>query len=479
MFLLVVLWLIVIAVWLVLAVRHWNLGNLPISFATTGALIVIFGSVFGYDFFHIPAPIPITSDRALLGMTSFVFACLVIRRRQFLSSINWMDISVYGLLAVLICSAALTQFSYNNNLPISRFIFFYLLPAILYFVVRNSKIQTIDMQIVGGMLVGLCIYLALTAFAESRGMYALVYPSYIRDAGYVEFFGRGRGPFLNPISNGIFLTTGFALALMLFFCCKGKIRWIVAASIPLLAIGNIATLTRSVWLGMMAVGGLILFLKTDRKQKAVLIISGTVASVVVLGAVGENLIRFKRDKYVSENEMSQSAQLRPIFAAIAWEMFKDRPLVGCGFGQYNFYKPDYLSQPNATLPLDKAKPYLQHNVFLSLLTETGILGTSFLLMLLFNACRFAVRVYRHTEATPWQQAIAMTLIAFLTSYVINGMFHDVSIIPMAHMLMLFLIGINVANFQQLFAPESERNTRAIHSRTIWDDSGQNASGVIA
>ena len=444
MLFLTVLWSLVIAIWIAIAVRHWKFGTIPVSYSIAGVVAVICGSVFGYDFFHIPAPIPITSDRLLIGILVFVFGCMVVRKRQRIQSLSATDYSIYGLLAVLIGSALFTEYGYKNNLPISRFIFFYFLPAALYFVVRNSDIKSFDLKVVSGLFVFFCVYLALTGIAESRGWYGLVFPSYISDPSVVEFLGRGRGPFLNPISNGIFLTAGLALALMMFFYCEGKLKWVFAATVPILFLGNITTLTRSVWLAALVIVGAILWIKTTQKQKGALLIAGTVAGIVLMAVLGGNLINFKRDKHVSENEMSQSAQLRPIFAVIAWDMFKDRPLLGCGFGQYNKYKPQYLQSPYTELPLAKAKPYLQHNVFLSVLTETGIAGTAFLVWLIINGSLVGLRIYRHSNSSNWERAFAVTLIAIISSYCINGMFHDVSIIPMANLLMFYLLAINVS-----------------------------------
>ena len=447
MLLLAILWTIVVAIWLAIAVRRLNFSRLPISYALGGSLAIIMGSVFGYEFFHIPAPIPITSDRAIVGGLTLIFAIFFIRRQQKIQPLTMMDFSVYGLLAVLLTSAILTDTQFNKNLPISRFVFFYFLPALLYFVVRNSKIGKIDLQIIAGSLILFSVYLALTAVAEWKGLHGLVFPRYITVATFTEFLGRGRGPFLNPISNGIFLTAGLAMAMMAFFCCKGKIKWVIAATVPILFIGNIATLTRSVWLGMLIVVGTIVATTTNRKQKGALLIAGTLGAILLLTTVGSNLINFKRDKNVSLNEMSKSAQLRPIFAEIAWKMFKDRPLLGCGFGQYDKYKPDYLRGAHTRQPLEKAKPYLQHNVILAMLTETGIVGTGFLLMLLINALKIGVSNFLNTNSNPWEQAFAAMLIAILISYIVNGMFHDVAIIPMAHMLLFYVVAINVVTYQ--------------------------------
>jgi hypothetical protein len=55
-------------------------------------------------------------------------------------------------------------------------------------------------------------------------------------------------------------------------------------------------------------------------------------------------------------------------------MFKDRPIFGCGFDQYTREKMPYLADRTSDLPLEKAKPYVQHNAFLGLLVETGFIG---------------------------------------------------------------------------------------------------------
>ena len=120
--------------------------------------------------------------------------------------------------------------------------------------------------------------------------------------------------------------------------------------------------------------------------------------------------------------------------------------------------------------------------WLWLLTETGILGTSFLFLVLFNALRCAIRIYRHAESSPWQQAMAMTLIAYLISYFVNGMFHDVSIIPMAHMLMFYLIGINTAINQQLPYPAANPSAQNRSTHLQWDQPNvhaPNASNAMA
>ena len=473
---LIAIWSVVVLCWLFLAIFKWNKAQLQIPLVLWGLAIVISGSVVGYEFFHIPAPIPITSDRALLGLLVATFAFLVLRQKNELRPLVATDYLSVGLLTVLLGSAALSDFSYDGNRPISRFLFFYAIPFSLYFVVKNAKITDRELKIAAIGFCGFTVYLALTAIAESRGWYGLVFPTYIRNPEFQEFFGRGRGPYLNPVSNGIFLTAGLATAVMLWRLAgrNWKEKLVYTGIIPILIAGNIFTLTRSVWVGMAVGVGLVVWMITDRRQKAILTIAGTVGVVLLLTVVGSSLVSFKRDKFVTTNEMSQSAQLRPIFATIAWDMFKDRPLFGCGFGQYAKHRNNYLQNPHSDLQLAKGAVYLQHNVVLSLLTEVGLLGCGLFLILILKAYQEAAILLRTKKATPWAKAFAMILIATLTSYMINGMFHDVSIIPMANTLLFFLLAIVIGSRAMFVKPAASRSPTKL--QPVRQDRGSLAAG---
>ena len=59
---------------------------------------------------------------------------------------------------------------------------------------------------------------------------------------------------------------------------------------------------------------------------------GLAATVLLAGAMAmglkEQLMAFKRDKALSAADAAKSIELRPLLAAVAWEMFKDKPQPG-------------------------------------------------------------------------------------------------------------------------------------------------------
>ena len=87
---------------------------------------------------------------------------------------------------------------------------------------------------------------------------------------------------------------------------------------------------------------------------------------------------------------------------------------------------------------------MQHNVVLSYLTETGVLGIAALFglwsMIVVSACKVWSSRSLPTANRTW----GLITLAFIINYLINGMFHDVSIIPMANTYLLYFAGLSGA-----------------------------------
>jgi O-antigen ligase len=122
-------------------------------------------------------------------------------------------------------------------------------------------------------------------------------------------------------------------------------------------------------------------------------------------------------------------------------MFQDRPFLGHGFGQYKHVDMNYWRDPTSNLPLERAKPYVQHNVFLALLTETGLVGLALYLTMMGLWTRSAWRVWSCSRRSLAERQVGLLMLVVLSSHVINGMFHDVSIIPMSNMLLFLIAGV--------------------------------------
>lgn len=473
---------IVVVIWGLVICRYFGKRlSLFHPIPVLGMLVLLTGSVIGSDFWSLRfGPLPITIDRLLVGVLACMFFARYMIHTEDRRQVNRLDIAMVCMIAVLTISTVSHDMTVLENLPLSRLLFFYLMPLVVYGVVRSGVLGTDDLKLISASFVGLGIYLALTAIAETRGWSSLVFPGYIMTSEFTEFLGRGRGPFLNPVSNGLFMITGFCCVLMWWRSAKQIGKAAIAAIALLLSVGVYCTLTRSVWLSLIVAGGWFIWFPASRRLKSVMIVWSMLAATALLPVYGDKLLSFKRDKEVTQNQMEKSAQLRPLFAIVAMDMFQDRPFLGCGFGQYARAKYPYLKAPHSGKPLTSTRTLMQHNIFLAYLTETGLLGLMSLLLVLGMMARASLVVWFNQELPFWPRQFGLLLVTILSCDMINGMFHDVSIIPMSNMLIFFLAGIanNIVSGQWQFDREAaQQNHERLTQPTVPLRSSSASSGT--
>jgi len=172
--------------------------------------------------------------------------------------------------------------------------------------------------------------------------------------------------------------------------------------------------------------------------------SALLVAALAVAAHWEQVVAFKRDRDLTEKETASSVYLRPVLAVLGWHMFLDHPLFGCGFDQYTYQHQDYLADRSTDLVLEKARGYKPHNVFLAVLTETGLVGLGLFVALLALWVRDAWRLWRSAAAPPRARQLGLLFLAALAAYLANGAFHHVAFIPMSNTLLFFLAGVTAA-----------------------------------
>lgn len=403
--------------------------------------VLLSGCCLGYPLFHIPVqPIPITLDRVLWVV--LLAQCVLWRRFGWAvgKPAGAADATLAILLIVLAASALGLGAEPGDTKAIAKLVFFFVMPVGIYWAARQADFSDTATTWLLASLTVFGVYLAVTAIGERYDLAWLVAPPYILSAEHAEFLGRARGPLLSPIGNGILFGTCSVAALLLFARSGRWTRLALGLILAFMLVGVFLTLTRSVWMGVGL--GLVLVgaMQLPPAWRKTVVAASLLAAVLVVITQWENLQSFKRDKAVSAEEMAESARLRPILAAVAWKMFLDRPLWGCGFGRYGQVAKEYFSDRSMDLPLERARPYVQHNVLLALLTETGLVGAGLFCALLAVWARDAWRLWRNPWASSAHRQLGPLLLAAETNYLVNGMFHDVAIIPMVNMLLFFLAG---------------------------------------
>lgn len=422
---------------LVWACVYFVRGNLMLG--CLGVLLA--GCAFDHPFYHTTGSIPLTLYRVL--WVGLVGTCLVWRRmgRTDPKPTGAAEIAMWAFLLAVALSAITHDWKTNDYKPLTSLVLCYVMPAGVYWVVRQAKYDEKTLKTIFAALGGFGLYLALTGIAEVSGQWWAVFPKYIVSAEYPEFLGRARGPFLNPSANGFILCTCLFSGLMLWPNAGRYGRAALAAYASIGALGVFFTMTRSVWLGF-GLGAMILAALALPRQWRLPVLGGGILLAVTIGVTQwENILYFKRDKELSAQETAESVQLRPILARIAWNMFCDKPVFGHGYGQYMNEHGKYTADRTTALPLEKGRPYVQHNVFLNLLAETGFVGMGLFVLLLVLWSRDAWRIWRGEHAPLWARSQSLVFLAMLGSYLANANFQDVSLMPMANTLLFFTAGV--------------------------------------
>ncbi len=82
-------------------------------------------------------------------------------------------------------------------------------------------------------------------------------------------------------------------------------------------------------------------------------------------------------------------------------------------------------------------------MWLSLLTETGLIGVTLFTLLLIVWLQSAWRLWRSDNAPLWMRQQGLFFLVAAANYLVNAMFHDMSVIPMVNMFLFFLAGVTV------------------------------------
>ncbi len=436
---------LVAAVWLAVL---WRYGKrLPFSpIAIGGAATILVGTVFGHAFFNANAgPIPITLDRLLLGGVVLIFLVRYLKFQEEFRGFDRTDLVVLGFVAVVTLSTFSHDWSFRDNLPLSQLLFFVLLPVCLYFVTKHCHLTDRDLRFVFVAFALLGVYLSITGFAEMKDWTWAVFPRYISDPSVTEFLGRGRGPLHNPVANGLLIVVGCCCSAVLISHVRNRpvLVGIAIAAVLIGFVGVYSTLTRIIWLSLIIALFVLTWVPLPKRGKLVYGTVGVVMGLIMVVVLSTGALNsFKRDKHVSTYDMSKSAGLRVVFFVIAKDMFADQPVFGHGFGQYRQAKMAYLDQrTEGNVETALGKNYIQHNIVLSFLTETGLVGVFFLLCLLGTFAFVGWTVWFDPLSSLEARQTGILLFVLVMVFFVSGMVQDVALVPMANMLLFFWAGL--------------------------------------
>ncbi|HVT30352.1 MAG TPA: O-antigen ligase family protein, partial [Lacipirellulaceae bacterium] len=393
-------------------------------------LLVVVSYVFGHEFWNTQiGPLPLTFDRVmLLGLFAafayqWRFGGLKLRP---MTSGDWM---LVAMLAVYVASAALSgepEITDGVTSKWGRLVTSFLLPAVLYAIIRQLEISRRDWTRFLATIAVLGVYLACTGVFEVAKLWSYVFPHYISNPDLGIHFGRARGPDLNAESLGLYLTACLCCTwTVLQFTRRRAFQLVLMVAMPLMACAVLLTYTRSAWIGMAASGLVIAAFYIPRRWRLPAIAGTTLVGLIVVTACWGQLLGIKREGTVEDSE--HSVDQRESFAYVSWKMFHDHPIFGVGFGRFYDRKLPYLSDRSQQIELESLRPLHHHNTILGSLTETGLVGLAAFLGVFAVWIRNGWRLATRSHSPSWVRAQGILMLALLTNYLASAGFHDLSL----------------------------------------------------
>jgi len=207
------------------------------------------------------------------------------------------------------------------------------------------------------------------------------------------------------------------------------------ALFALLLTGLIFSYSRAAWISVIAAVGVYFAIRMGMKVKWMVLLFGVAVSAFfvyqsdVLYKLGKNKQDSSYDiagqvKSISNISTDASNLERLNRWASAIRMFKERPLLGCGPGTYQFLYASYQrSYQLSVISTNSGNRGNAHSEYIGPLTEQGVPGAALVLAVFMFTFATGVRVYR-TAKDPVVANMALAFTLSLLTYYVHGVFNN-------------------------------------------------------
>ncbi len=236
-------------------------------------------------------------------------------------------------------------------------------------------------------------------------------------------YGAARPFFTEHGTYSAFLGMLLPLPLLEAMERRGAARWGFALSFLAIVLGILLSFTRAAWIATLLVLPIMLALWARerhawRRLLVPFVLIGCAVAALALVGVTSRLVRHARTVTDAENVSNLERVNR---WAAAWEMTKDRPWIGVGYGAYPDAYPKYRRK---SLVTEQSYGHFgAHSEPLRLLSETGVTGFAAALWFLGAAGVLGLRAFRRA-ADPAAGRLALAILAGLATYAVHGLFNS-------------------------------------------------------
>lgn len=245
-------------------------------------------------------------------------------------------------------------------------------------------------------------------------------------------------PFYNDhTAYGCVIALFVPITFHLFFSSQGKkwLRPLMVCCFGAMLAGLFFSYSRAAWISVIGALGVYIAIRIGVKVKWMILLFGIGVSVFfyyqsdVLYKLGKNKQDSSYDlsgqvKSISNISTDASNLERLNRWASAMRMFKERPVLGCGPGTYQFLYASYQrSYQLSTISTNAGNLGNAHSEYIGPLTEQGVPGAVCILVIFMLTFATGVKVYR-TAANPEVSRFALAFTLSLLTYYIHGIFNN-------------------------------------------------------
>lgn len=226
----------------------------------------------------------------------------------------------------------------------------------------------------------------------------------------------------NSFGNFLALVIPFGLSLLLYGGLKKGKRFILAFSLSLMIVNLGLTYSRSAWVGVFV--GIISLFILKPKLSLSLIICGMISAAFILSPI---------QKRVFKDISDPGAQYRITKAKIAYNNFKEHPILGNGLGSFHYgaqYSEIWAYRAHSTL----------ENNYLLMLVEGGIIAFLAFIYLIVALGKKAMALLKWVK-DPFLYSVLLGSIMSIISTLAAGMFEDTLFFPKNNWLIGIFMGI--------------------------------------
>jgi O-antigen ligase len=212
-------------------------------------------------------------------------------------------------------------------------------------------------------------------------------------------------------------------------------RVLLGMSTFVLTIGIVFSFTRAAWVSLVGVAALFAAMRMGFKFKQ---LAGVGALFLIVFWINQDyiFIELQRNKQDSSDNLTEHIESISNVSSddsnlerlnrwnCAISLFKERPLMGWGPGTYQFvYAPFQEAKYQTLISTNNSDGGNAHSEYLGPLAEQGVLGTVFMLLLLWYICVLGFRLWNEIKDVE-KRNLAVSVYLGLMTYFIHGVLNN-------------------------------------------------------